>query len=361
MDRPKKSTIKNNIVIVCEGSETETAYLLDLKNYIKDRFDDVRIVPFGREASEAEKRDKALKIQKNNGGRKPRDLKLPSINGSGKFYWVKEEPDTNLYNVYKQQPTRYVREAQLFMNDGYVEAWAVYDLDTFSHHEEAFNLANSIPNLHIAFSSVSFEEWMLLHFERNPTSFDRSCCKDGKVDRGCGKHPQVSPNDCHGSKCVIGYLREKGYIPDFKKKDKNLYSSYTRDRLNIIRINCAWVKSLSSEPKLYLRNPYTDFDVLLEKLLGLTDKYLWIGGISETIITGCHILINRDNANDKISLKNTDSRPFIFHWCILDEHGKVISRVNKDIINKGETIDIELKSNQYLCIEDVGTKYIITN
>jgi hypothetical protein len=52
------------------------------------------------------------------------------------------------------------------------ELWVVFDKDGYTKHKEAFELAKE-NKINIAFSSISFETWVLLHFERNNKSFSK--------------------------------------------------------------------------------------------------------------------------------------------------------------------------------------------
>lgn len=356
MSRKIRESHKNNIVIVCEGSDTEPFYLFDLKKYLKNRFDDVRIVPFGSEAKDAMSRDTNLKSS-----RRKRTTNAPKGNKSGKFYWVMEEEDEESYERFRQQPTRYVREAQLFLDEGYVEAWAVYDHDKFPDHSNARELAGKEPKVNIAFSSVSFEEWLLLHFERCPKAFLRSCCKEDKKDIGCGDHLSDHPNDCHGKNCVAGYLREKNYIRDFSKSKSDLYTQYSKNRLTLARINAAWVRSLwkNSQPA-YDKNPYTDFDKLIERLLGLPDHYIWIGDSENTLVGKSAISIQRNRTTSIITIQNTGHSTFLSSWSLLDNNGIPEENPARLMLSPDDSIDITCPFGHYLCIGDDKNKYIVT-
>ena len=61
------------------------------------------------------------------------------------------------------------------MSEGVDESWAVYDKDEHPKHEEAMAEAIKIidgKKVNIAFSSRSFEYYLLLHFEYLYYSFD---------------------------------------------------------------------------------------------------------------------------------------------------------------------------------------------
>ena len=97
------------------------------------------------------------------------------------------------------------------------EVWVVFDKDGYTKHEEVFELAkNGAREVKIAFSSIAFEHWALLHFTKCSTAFPKSDCKDEKervLYCGTGQHI----NDCHGVRCVAGYMREHNFCPDYAK------------------------------------------------------------------------------------------------------------------------------------------------
>lgn len=254
-------TNDNNIVIVCEGSETEAPYFEDLQreieSYFPDRFTNIRVVPINEEKVKQSIRRPAS-----------RRILLPEYS-----YWVQVEHTQELYDEHKAQPIRYVREAQLFMeNEGYKEAWAVFDHDNFEKRREAFAKAEEIDNLHIAFSSISFEEWILTHFERNHKAFLRSQCKDGTG------HPIKCESGlmqgCGGIECLASYLRTQGYIEDYDKDGSGLFVSL-KENLETAMINAAWLRHLDDQP-IYERNPYTDVDRLVARMLGIDHEYQWV-------------------------------------------------------------------------------------
>ena len=89
---------------------------------------------------------------------------------------IEETPSEETYQPeekYKAVPIRYVREAQEGLEDGvYESTWAVFDKDYHPEHKEAFKLAKQEIDenkVNIAFSSISFEQWILLHFEKTIT------------------------------------------------------------------------------------------------------------------------------------------------------------------------------------------------
>lgn len=298
MARERRITNKNNIIILCEGTETEVRYFKDLRNYVNstcpDRFSDIKIVPVVNDA-----------ISTKHNRRKQRKLN-PS---SESQYYEKKEADTSTYKRYKSQPVRYVREVQLFMEeDGYMEGWAVFDRDTFTHHEEAFALAASVDDLHIAFSSYCFEEWFLVHFEKNPHPFWGSVCKDcNDKDKGCGTGVV---DDCHGTLCLGGRLRECKYIADYAKSKESIFENYTLPRLEQCYVNAAWIRTLSSEQK-YLRNPYTDVDLLVKRLLDDKREHYWHE--HNHSFEFCRSNISVKYSDDILTINNDGAMPIILN------------------------------------------------
>ncbi len=280
MTRSRRKTNDNNIVIICEGADTEFLYFTEIKEFIEkhtpERFSKIRILPEFKAKLDTGKLEKKEK----------RNL-LPSKDNK-KYYAQTDE----LYEEYKAQPIRYVREAQLFMeHEGYSEAWAVFDKDTYQEndHQKAFNIANENPNLKIAFSSYCFEEWFLLHFELNPIGFEHSECKD-ENDKyiGCGKR-ENNPKDCHGTLCLIGHLREEKYMKEYEKGNEHIFYEYTLPSMDddIVRpfFFAAKLKVLDSQEP-YKRNPYSNVDELVSRLLG-KKQYLCCNEINKEVFVEC--------------------------------------------------------------------------
>lgn len=286
---------KNNIVIVCEGTETEYDYFTGLKNYLGDsgKYYTIKIVPTKDPEG----------IQ--GGNRQRKNRKLNGDRDTLRYYEQVEE-SRELYDKYHKQPTRYVREAQLFLKDNiYTEAWAVFDNDDFPDLENAFKLASTDDKLNIAYSSISFEEWLLHHFERNAKVFDRSECEVDDKSIDCNKD-----KGCRGEHCIAGRLRTQGYLPyykknnkDDKKKDREDFFTQTRSHLEQARINAAWLRHLQDAP-IYERNPYTDVDRLVSRLLGLDKEYVWVRLGEEFKYNGATILVEKENDEVRIISKN---------------------------------------------------------
>ncbi len=151
-------------------------------------------------------------------------------------------------NTGKELVERVIQERK---NDGIPDdhAWVVYDKDGYEKHAETFSLAQK-KNVRIAFSSISFETWILLHFEYTTKAFPKS-------------------DD------IISYLKHKKYL-DYTKGSDDVYlktkhlldSAITHaERIRTHQNNSAPINS-----SIYDLNPYTDFDLLIKQIIELQEK-----------------------------------------------------------------------------------------
>jgi len=167
-----------------------------------------------------------------------------------------------------QHPIGLVTEAaRISQEEGHDEAWAVFDKDREPNHEtriQAFQQASKL-GVKIAYSSIAFEHWVLLHFEKNRTAFQRCDCETAA--------PGVCT--CNGQVCVTSYLRAN-YLAGYKKGSYKLYSQISPHNQTAVE-NTAWLKFinrglLSSGLSIispYQLNPYSDVDLLLIQLLDM--------------------------------------------------------------------------------------------
>lgn len=314
------NTHKNNLVILCEGTDTEYNYFINAKEYVErkypDRFAKIKVVPICSEI-----------IKTKNSTRKGRKT-LNSVTDMP-HYWCLEEHSVEEYERYKQQPTRYVRETQLYLEDeGFIEGWAVFDKDVHPDHANAFELATVVPNLHIAFSSYCFEEWLLAHFERNTSAYMHSECMLTKHQtKMCGTGVA---DDCCGTICLGGRLRKENYIPDYSKSNKNLFEKYTLPRLEVLFINAAWLRNLE-ENLIYQRNPYTNVDALIARLLDKQESYEWRSKNTMFDYAGTQLMVTVTECN--MMIRNCGTRSCIItpqSFFFTDEHGLNLSCVTPD-------------------------------
>lgn len=182
-------------------------------------------------------------------------------------------------------PLNFVKKARDRWNE-FDATWAVFDNDGHPAQKEAFALAAEKDKpVNIAFSSRSFEQWILLHFEKSIFPFEATACKirkkDKPVDLNC-MTLNSKEGSCQGDKCLIGYIRKK-HISEYTKTTLAVLKKLSHeDNLTIALTNTAWLRAKQSDilrghkNKPYLLNPYTTVDALVKQLLGITENIEWI-------------------------------------------------------------------------------------
>lgn len=249
------------IRIVCEGDKTEPLFFTDLcDQFYGDSKDfDVRTIPQPNIPVEDAEADSSRGSYKG----KKRRVK------PGQSNVAEEEVITGV------PPLKWVLYARKIMSEGVDESWAVYDKDEHPKHEEAMAEANKIidgKKVNIAFSSRSFEYYLLLHFEYLYYSFDATECGErikGKkqiYECGTGKNPD---KDCDGKKCINGYARKRGYWMESKSSVSTF--PLVKDKLLKGMINACRLRTESdskTDEPIYKRNPYTNADILVGRLIG---------------------------------------------------------------------------------------------
>lgn len=330
------------ILIVCEGTNTEPNYFKGIREHIaKDNLwiDDVEITISPKPPLD----DDDLKLQptpKHKTKRKRRQLRT-----------VKSEATPTIEDKYKAVPIRYVREAQQGLEDGtFDEVWAVFDKDGHPKPKEAYELATTViagKTVNIAFSSISFEHWVLLHFEKNNTVFLKSECKErtgeNKKSIGCGTG--VS-NDCYGTKCVIGHIKTCLYL-DYEKA-MNIYAKI-KTKTELALENAAWLRyqQINNSLPIWEQNPYTNIDILVKRLLQIDKSITWIGynqplELDEIIIT----FSNNDNIL-KIEIINNQEQRYILNTSKVkledDNKQHLAFTFQRKIIEKADFVEIDLK------------------
>ena len=167
----------------------------------------------------------------------------------------------------KSDPLGLIQVARRHNNaQQYDELWAVYDKDGYTKHAEAVKSAQAEPHqklVNIAFSSIAFEHWLLLHFERNLEPFPKS-------------------------RDVIEHLKQ--HLPAYHKGTE--YAKYflyeeTQELLPTALKNAAWVRyqqrqALEQGTPIYNLNPYTDIDRLVQRLLD--ERTYQFAGVEEECV-----------------------------------------------------------------------------
>jgi hypothetical protein len=214
-----------------------------------------------------------------------------------------DKPKTTPYQLYEK--------AKKVIEDGSANfAWILFDKDNHPWLPETFNDAAAV-GVKIAFSSRSFEQWVLMHFQKINTTFNATECKDaaGKPIN-CGS--PVVPN-CTPINCLTGHIRRQNFIPDYsKKKTFDLFTAINQ-RTEIAVVNAAWLRfqvnaSLNTaQPALQTLNPYTDVDQLIFKLHDRLDKIEW--GHNGTDISLNNWTINARIIHGNIVVRLSHTKP----------------------------------------------------
>lgn len=130
------------------------------------------------------------------------------------------------------------------------EAWVVYDKDGYTKHPETFELAR-VKEVNIAFSAISFEMWVLLHFRYSTTSFAKS-------------------------ENVIRYMKEENLF-EYSKNMDDMYQAIIKAggsletaMKNAKKIQKCQFESHASD-KRYDFDAYTDVDQLILAILKMTE------------------------------------------------------------------------------------------
>ncbi len=302
------ATTKKTILIICEGEKTEPLFFNSIRDAVKDHVYNIGEVEINIKPEpiidETDTKDEANPHKPK---RKARHTKAASVGA---------EP----VEIKAPLPLKWVLEAQKELEDGTCnEAWAVFDHDDHHARREAFEEAEKVVNgttVKIAFSSRSFEFYLLMHFERIFKHFETSECRD-KNNIDSNKRKKIIEcstdkhnDDCHGQKCIGGYARSKGYWVSSKKSISTF--ELIKEKLEIGFENSAWLRYaseiLDSDKDIFDRNPYITVDSIVKRLTGYENiKWLWLNLNSPYIFNDIEIVID---SNKKVSVKNNGSKRF---------------------------------------------------
>lgn len=212
----------------------------------------------------------------------------------------------------------------------------------------------SEPQVKIAFSSYSFEEWILCHYERVALAYTASECDN----KDCG----VNHLGCRGSKCLIGRIREKKYIADFRKNMPSLFTSHLQCRMERACFNAAWLRHLDTKSYLWERNPYTDVDRLIADLIGNGEHYEWASLNERIEFDGCIMEVSIEQNDIKFTIDGAGclllSRKRLF-YC--DETGVAVLPILQsneliDSLNPSHSVRLNKKMHYIRLEEDIRAK-----
>lgn len=170
----------------------------------------------------------------------------------------------------------------------YDEVWVIYDKDGYTKHREAFEkLEAHKDKITLVFSSIAFETWVLLHFEKCSTAFSKSA-------------------NIIEQKFIGGST----YLPTYEKKGAfDLYpliKGKTRDAL----INSAWLKYIQASnleaSSIYEINPITNVDTLVKRLYNIDENIFFIGREKSKIIDLIEFQVSIYNDVKILEISNHD-------------------------------------------------------
>ncbi len=298
--------LKRNILIVCEGQVTEPDYFARIRAVSIERgiWDFIEIKPKPRSEDESVDRPSPHKSP-----RTRRQLKSASVSP--------EADETEERFTWRSTPVCFVKEARDGLKDDtFQEVWAVFDKNGHPAHRDAFQLALEPVNgkqANIAFSSIAFEEWILLHYEKNRTEFAKSACKNenGRY-LGCGNGDHH--NDCRGDRCIEGYMRVKRYLSGSTKTLDNSLGTFLNDlvkRREIAYENAAWLRYFNGQKNIaiYEQNPFTNVDHLVKRLSGEDDQSCeWTKMNMEIVWNSLEITVKIIDQSCRLSIQNLGSK-----------------------------------------------------
>jgi hypothetical protein len=192
-----------------------------------------------------------------------------------------------------------VREAKSRL-EYFDEVWVVFDKNGYTKHKEAFDEAKEKINgkqINIAFSSISFEHWILLHFEKNTSTYLKSA---NIIDE------KFTSNETYFS----------GYN---KHPDIDIYPKIKDQTLSALE-NASWLrhkqKAKIHQTPIYEINPYTDVDILVKRLLDLEKIIIW-ANLKENIRIGkAELFIDISDGVLRTTISNKNSITLISTECV---------------------------------------------
>lgn len=340
---------RKTILIVCEGQRSEPDYFHNLRNEVISKISDVyiKILPIPKdEQEEIEKEASSFKLRR---GGKKREVRKAINKIEPKEYIIEED--------YRAQPTCYIRKAQLaYFEKDYSELWAIYDKDGHPDHEKAYllsidnNICNKIVN--IGFSAVSFEEWILMHFEFCDIPFLKSQCRDSdKNVFDCGTH--TNELDCSGEKCVVGRIVEQKHL-DYNASKNFGYNDFSNLSGTAYK-NAIKSRDLAEDKvNFYNNNPFVSVDRLVFKLKNIEKGDLnWVYQNVFEIESNVILRVQNQFNTAEFIIENQSEKTFIVlenFVELIDVDFNVLWSNNRKILNSGDNVKIYSKEN--LSIED---------
>ena len=122
----------------------------------------------------------------------------------------------------------------------------------------------------------------------------------------------------------------------------DFFETYTLAKLESCQINAAWLRHLQ-DIDVYKRNPYTDIDLLVCRLLGRDHNYSWIK--INAVFDYSNSKIQVTMVNSDLCITNHTNRPVIFNKdaiTFFDHDNNVIGGSNRFVILENGTYIIKI-------------------
>lgn len=270
-----RSLHTGSLYIVSEGEKSETSFYTDFQQ---------KLVEFGLSRFTLVEVHK-LPMPKDQADQLP-DAELRAEGGRQLHGVIPALPSDNY------QPLNWIKIACSKLG-AYDEAWALFDNDhrnvngkphidnAIAEYHNLIAAAPSSLHLNVAYSSLSFEYYLLLHFEPLYHTFDKTECywienNDHKYRNCCSQNAKNPPKEgaCDGilehSCCINGYARLRNYW-DKSKKD-GILSKITNIYTGIIySCRIRW-QAIQSQRGVTLgnMNPYLNTYQFTLRMMGIS-------------------------------------------------------------------------------------------
>jgi hypothetical protein len=207
--------------------------------------------------------------------------------------------------------------------DTFDEAWAVFDKDGHSGIADAFKLANEPVDgkrVRIAFSSIAFEHWILLHFEKNRTAFLKS------------------------ADLIAKHFHDRGLFPNYAKSKRIDIYPVLKGRTIAALENAAWLRYQARKDQeipggaIFEMNPYTNVDELVKILLDINIDYHWTDWGRETDFCGFSIAAIKSERFFTVRIKNNTKQTLLINNVNLKDHFSLNNR--NDLLSILETVQL---------------------
>lgn len=351
-----------SLLIICEGRNTEPLFFNAIKQEIKKGSYNIDIPDMSIEIRpEPIIDEEVIAIPK---ASEAKLFMRPIRKAQVLRKALKAEPD----EIKGSPPLKWVVAGQDELRDGtFNEVWVVFDHDDHPTRKEAFERSADLVNgrtVNIAFSSRSFEYYLLLHFEKIFNAFSKTECKTtgkNKKSLKCGTKEHSS--DCGGVICINGYATVKGYWND-SKGDKSMFP-VVKDKLEIGFENSVWLRIQSDKIEkgkpIYERNPWLNSDELVKRLTGskwhgLTEDEFELESIKVTYIGA------------KLTIHNLSPKTIIIpngYLTLVKENSRRKSFGDRVLINSEQSITLDLTdfgmgSNDYFIFAFEGINILLS-